>query len=71
MDILKRMTMAVAATAVASLPIAAYAVERQAAGVEGRNELGGGVGPVVVIAALAGTGMAVLLLTDDDDPVSG
>ncbi len=71
MEILKRMTMAVAATAIASLPIAAFAVERQAAGAQDSSEIGGGAGPVLVIAALAGTGMAVLLLTDDDDPVSG
>lgn len=71
MEIIKRMTMAVAATAIASLPIAAYAVERQAADIEAISEIGGGAGPVLVIAALAGTGMAILLLTDDDDPVSG
>ncbi|UIP08036.1 hypothetical protein LY632_06490 [Erythrobacter sp. SDW2] len=72
MELLKRMTMAVAATGIATLPIAAYAVERDAAPVTEGNEIGGGASPAFVIIALAGAGMAVLLLTEDDnEPVSG
>ena len=72
MDLFKRIGMAVAATAVATMPIAAYAAQRAPA-LDGRaSELGGeGVGNAFIVIAIAGAGMAVLLLTDDDEePVS-
>lgn len=68
--------LALAATALVAAPVAAQATSefRASAPVAGESALGGDteIAPAFIIAALAGVGIAILLLTDDDDedPVS-
>ena len=67
MTFFKKSALAIAATGLAAAPIAAQAIERPAAPVEGESELGGDAAKGLIIIALAGAGMAILLATDDDD----
>ncbi|ABC63754.1 hypothetical protein ELI_08310 [Erythrobacter litoralis HTCC2594] len=67
---MKSLVFAGAAAGLVAAPIAAQSTLRTAAPVGDAEELDGGIGPAFIILALAGAGMAILLLTDDDDPQS-
>lgn len=63
-----------AAASLVAAPVAAQAqmAERASEPVSGESELAGGIGPALIIVAIAAAGMIALLVTDDDDedPVS-
>ena len=68
-----------AAASLAVAPVALQAasdapsMDRAAAPVEGESELTGGIGPALIIVAIAAVGMGALLIAEDDDddqPVS-
>ena len=68
---LKKLTLAAAATALVAAPIAAQSsLARSSAPISEESELGGEITPGLIIIALAAVGAGILLITDDDDPVS-
>jgi hypothetical protein len=70
MQITKKLMLSVAATGLAAAPIAAQAVAPVGAPITEESQLGSQLTPVFIILALAGAGMAALLLTDDAEPFS-
>lgn len=65
-----KVTLAAAAVAAASAPIAgqAFAAERVAAPVSGESELGGG--PIGILVVLALVGLAIGIASGDEEPAS-
>ena len=65
-----KVTLAAAAVAAASAPIAgqAFAAERDAAPVSGESELGGG--PIGILVVLALVGLAIGIAAGDEEPAS-
>lgn len=64
---------AAASLAVAPVTVQAQSAERASQPVTEESELSGGIGPALIIVAIAAAGMIALLVTDDDDdedPVS-
>lgn len=64
-----------AAASLVAAPVAAQsqAAERSSEPAAGESDLAGGIGPALIIAALAAVGMIALLVTDnddDEDPIS-
>jgi len=71
---LRNLLFATAAASLAAAPVAAQAqsAERASQPVTAESELSGGIGPALIIAAIAAVGMIALIVSDDDDedPVS-
>lgn len=72
---LRNLLPAMAAVSLVAAPVAAQAqvAERASEPVSGESDLAGGIGPALIIVAIAAVGMITLLVTDDDedeDPVS-
>lgn len=65
-----KVTLAAAALAAATAPIAgqAFAAERSAAPVSGESEIGGG--PIGILIVLALVGLAIGIAASDDTPAS-
>lgn len=65
-----KVTLAAAAVAAASAPIAgqAFAAERAAAPIAGESEVGGG--PIGILIVLALVGLAIGITAGDDEPAS-
>lgn len=72
--LIRTMAAAAAAAALAAAPIAAFAaapaIERVSPTSEDTSQVGGEVGAAAIIIAIAAIGMAILLLTENDDPAS-
>ena len=71
----RKLTLAAAATSLAALPVAAQAAQaapaRASAPMAGESELGGSdLVRALIIILIGAIGMGVLLLSDDDAPVS-
>lgn len=68
---LKTVSLAAAAVALSTAPIAAQAqlAPRDAAPVDGESEIGGG-SQLVILAVVAAVIFAGIAITDDDDPLS-
>lgn len=67
----RKLPLALAAASLAAAPVAAQAttvpVDRSSQPAAEDSELRGGMGPALIIVALAAVGMLVLLLTEDDE----
>ena len=72
---MRNLLFATAAASLAAAPVASQArlAERTSQPVSAESELGGhGIGPALIIVAIAAAGMIALLVTDEDDedPIS-